>query len=99
MNAKYFSDINGTTTEIPGRFSMRNEEFAKKFPGIKGKRDDGFSRMVGTLNGEVFPITRVIFYKGRPSLHECNAKCRGGKCGGVCECQCGGKNHGVACAA
>jgi hypothetical protein len=38
---------------------------------------------------------RQIDYKALPSLHTCNAKCIGGKVNGVCECQCGGKNHAV----
>lgn len=99
MNAKYFSDINGITTELKGCFSMRNEEFKTRFPGVKGKRMDGYTMRVGTSESGILPITRVIFYKGRPSLHECNAKCRNGKCGGTCECKCGGKNHGICNAA
>lgn len=40
---------------------------------------------------------RTVLYKTHaPSLHICSAKCMGGKCGGVCECRCGGANHGAS---
>ena len=96
MKSKYFSDFNGNTTELFSCRPMSNSDFAKQFPGITGKRRDSFTRIIGVLNGQIFPITRVVFYKRNPSLHECSSKCRHGKCGGTCECQCGGKNHGVA---
>lgn len=96
---RYFSDIAGETREVFACWSMRNTECESRFPGVKARRYDSFSRMVGPLTnspaGELAPITRVIRYKNRPSLHECNGKCRNGKCGGVCECRCGGRNHGV----
>lgn len=90
---------------------MDKEEFRRAFPGVKGLPYDGYSYCVmaaptpeegvtvqtakfGTFRG-VLPLTRRINYKTRPSLHECNARCMGGKCGGVCECRCGGRNHGT----
>ena len=99
-NFKYFSDFNGTTTELVYVSQMRNEEFARRFPGVKGMRVDGFSKRVGyaagaTKDGQELPMTRAIEYKRNPSLHVCNAKCMGGKVNGTCECQCGGKNHGA----
>ena len=36
---------------------------------------------------------RGTVVKGRVSEHKCNAKCLASK-SGVCECSCGGKNHG-----
>ena len=33
--------------------------------------------------------------RGRVTNHKCNARCLASK-GFVCECSCGGKNHGVA---
>jgi len=96
---KYFSD-SAESVEIAWPYSMKNADVAILFPGVKALRLDSFSRLVGKgADGNLYPVTRKIHYKGRPSLHECNAKCRGGKCGGVCECKCGGKNHGVSCAA
>jgi hypothetical protein len=80
--------------------AMDNKEFARRFPGIKGIRYDGYSMQVGHPTGyrpnlEGFmPVERKITYKSHPSLHECNAKCLGGKINGTCECSCGGKNHG-----
>lgn len=48
----------------------------------------------GTL-GEYVPATRMIDYKIiRPSLHKCDARCLNAT-GHNCECQCGGKNHGL----
>jgi hypothetical protein len=93
---KSFSDWNGNTVELAyGYEMMRNDEFARRFPGIKGIRCDSFTKYVGKHNGEFLPVTRRIEYKNRPSLHVCNAKCMSGSTRGVCECRCGGKNHGV----
>lgn len=98
-NFKSFSDYNGQTVELGyGYGIMRNAEFAQRFPGVKGIRSDSFTKYVGTIEtngrGDLFPVTRRIEYKSRPSLHECNAKCMNGSHRGVCECRCGGKNHG-----
>lgn len=108
MPAKFkaFSDYNGTTVELGyTQGTMRNAEFAARFPGVKGMRSGGFDMRVGLVdprgksgsNGENWlPVTRYIQYKHNPSLHECNAKCMGGKHNGACECRCGGKNHGLS---
>jgi len=93
---KYFSDTQNGTVEIAWTQPMRNAQAEALFPGVKIKRYDSFSRLVGKSDdGVMLPITRFVCYKATPSLHQCSAKCRGGKCGGTCECQCGGKNHGV----
>jgi hypothetical protein len=43
--------------------------------------------------GERMPKVDVI--DGRSSDdRECNARCMGATTGGVCECRCGGSNHG-----
>lgn len=97
-NFKYFADIDGETIELKNPYGMPNAEFAAKFPGVKGMRDDGFCKRVGyplSGTGGPLPITRAIEYKANPSKHICNAKCLGGKATGVCECQCGGRNHGA----
>ncbi len=98
---KYFSDVDGITVELTGTSQMSNEEFARRFPGVKGIRVDGFSMRVGYAagpgngaRGKELPMTRAIEMKRFPSKHECNAKCLNGKHNGACECQCGGKNHG-----
>ncbi|MGQ2994237.1 hypothetical protein [Variovorax sp.] len=94
---KYFSDLDGNTTQVHGLRSIDNGEFAARWPGVKGIRADGYSKWAAidvTNTGDVLPVTRMIEYKSQPSRHECNAKCLNGKHNGVCECKCGGKNHG-----
>ena len=95
-NTKYFSDINGKTFELTFIRSIPTEEFRRIFPSIHGIKADGYSMLVGSeeFRGLEMPITRQINYKKNPSKHECNARCLNGKCGGTCECQCGGRNHG-----
>lgn len=86
----YSSDI-----ELKYAFGMKNKEFNEKYPGIKGIWYDSFSRYVGdTVSGQILPVTRIIDYKKNPSLHKCDARCQHAK-GRVCECSCGGKNHGI----
>jgi hypothetical protein len=104
-NFKSYSDYNGTTVELGyGYHTMKNAEFAARFPGVKGIRCDSFTMYVGTVSNmsgagrdpaNLLPVTRRIEYKRNPSLHECNAKCMNGSHRGACECRCGGKNHGV----
>lgn len=92
---KYFSDINGESIELLSLTSRSNKEVAEQFPGVNAMRSDGYSRwMARAADGRLLPVTRMIEYKSRPSLHTCNAKCLSGKHNGTCECQCGGKNHG-----
>ncbi|MCG3782745.1 hypothetical protein [Delftia acidovorans] len=96
---KYFSDVNGETFELVIVSQMPNEEFGRRFPGVKGMRVDGFKKRIGyaagaTLDSQALPMTRAIEMKRFPTKHECNAKCLNGKHDGACECQCGGKNHG-----
>lgn len=76
---------------------MRNELFAARFPGVRGRRSDYYSRWVGyTADGRgPFPVERVIEYKSQPSRHECNSRCMNGHVNGTCECSCGGANHGI----
>lgn len=95
----YFSDTAEGAMELCGNtIPMKNAEFEAKFPGVKGRKYDSFSKQVAPLvNGkwtELFPVTRVIRYKKCPSKHICNGKCVGGNPNGTCECQCGGVNHG-----
>jgi hypothetical protein len=87
---------------------LDNAEFAKRFPGVKGRRYDGFTMKVGRVASEkpvyvqgqgwvetLLPVERVINFKSNPSRHECDARCMNatGKTMN-CECSCGGKNHG-----
>ncbi len=92
-----FSDLCGTV-ELKNLHSMPNQEFAARFPGVRGIRYDGYTMWVGhpiSGTGGVLPVTRKITYKAYPSRHECNSKCLNGKVNGTCECSCGGKNHGA----
>jgi hypothetical protein len=110
---KHFSDVNGETIELTRLTYMSKPEFAKTFPGVKGKSADGYSMWVGepvdyvqTFDREVGkwrhdyrPVTRTIAYKANPSLHECDARCMNATGRTMnCECKCGGKNHGKAAA-
>ena len=59
----YFSDINANTVELNCVFGMDNAKFAVAFPGIKGRRYDSFSRMVGCVAGcsrVELPVTRAV---------------------------------------
>jgi hypothetical protein len=94
MAVKYF---NGETELRVS--SMLNKEFQAKFPGVKGRRYDSFSMMVGVAPGmlwkDAIPVERVVNYKSNPSKHECDARCMFAKGRTMtCECSCGGKNHG-----
>lgn len=39
-------------------------------------------------------VDRSVRYLTKPDPHECDFRCVGGKPGGDCWCQCGGRNHG-----
>jgi hypothetical protein len=93
---KNFSDFCGQTLEVINTYSIKNTEFEKLFPGVKGLKYDSFSKRVARHGLTIVPLTRVIEYKKNPSLHECSSKCMGGKRNGTCECRCGGKNHGIS---
>ena len=75
---------------------MDNAPFAAAFPGIEGRKYDSFQRFVGYRPGtrETLPVTRTIEYKSFPSKHACDARCMNAR-GRICECSCGGKNHGA----
>jgi hypothetical protein len=91
---KYF---NGSR-ELLAIHALSNKDFAEKFPGVKGRRYDGFSMKVGiTRDGnQLLPVEREIEYKSHPSRHDCDARCMNAQ-GKImrCECSCGGKNHGL----
>ena len=96
-NYKYFNDTKNGAIELAFVTSMDNKEFNAKFSGVKGMRYDGYSMWVGrnSVAEAYVPVTRKIEYKKNPSKHECNAKCLNGNHNGMCECKCGGKNHGA----
>jgi hypothetical protein len=93
-----FSDITGEPIELKACTQISNEDFAARWPGVRGLRADGYTKWAGhpmTGTGGMLPVTRMITFKSFPSKHECNAKCLGGKHTGTCECKCGGRNHGA----
>jgi hypothetical protein len=111
---RHFSDFNGETIRLCRVTGMNNAPFQRKFPGVKGKKYDGYAMLVGEREGtlpvwcevtkgwirEYYPVTRTIEYKKNPSKHKCDARCTNAK-GFKCECSCNGKNHGAgnfACA-
>jgi hypothetical protein len=85
------------TQELKFVTALPNNEFASLFPGEKGLRYDGYSKWVGRVGptDPLLPVQRKIEYKRNPSKHKCNARCLGAKPQGSCECECGGKNHGL----
>lgn len=91
----YFSDVDNTM-ELGVVSTMPNHEFGKRWPSVKGLKNDSFSMRVGRPvgGGDWMPVTRKIEIKTNPSLHECNAKCLNGSHNGKCECKCLGRNHG-----
>jgi len=100
MKVKYFSG----TTEIFSITSMDNKQFSASFPGVRGRKYDGYSMLVGfDAEADISdrmrrigakPVTRVIYRKSNPSNHKCDARCRNAK-GHNCECSCGGQFHGA----
>jgi len=91
-SAKYFDG----ETELQHMRPLKNAEFAAKFGDVTcGLRWDDFSKPVAYDDaGEMHPVRRVIYYKDRPSLHKCDARCMNAR-GHNCECSCGGVNHGI----
>lgn len=80
-NFKYFAECNGETVQLVQVYHSGNGTKAKDFTGT-------------CTCGQKHQADRMIQYKAFPSRHECNAKCLNGHANGVCECKCGGKNHG-----
>lgn len=96
---RYFADVNGTTTQLIGNIQpMDNAEYARRFPGVAGRRYDSFSMMIGYSADDPrnpLPLTRSIKYKKHASGHDCDPRCTGARGRTMnCECSCGGKNHG-----
>lgn len=57
------------------------------------------SEFIGTcpVCGQKHQATRKVQYKAFPSRHQCGPRCINAH-GHLCECACGGKNHGRAAA-
>lgn len=78
---RYFAEINGQTVRLT---SIQHD-------GAVSTKASHFSGL--TPDGVRVQATRAIQRKNNPSLHECGPKCVAAK-GHLCECSCGGKNHG-----
>jgi homoserine trans-succinylase len=83
--------------------SMPNMTFKASYPDVKGKNYDSFHKWVGAPIEEKelrekfktwLPVTRIIQYSDKPSLHLCDGRCMSAT-GKNCQCSCGGKNHGL----
>ncbi len=92
---KYFSG----EIELHCTFPMERALVRAKFPEGRIKKFDDFSLQVGTVSGrsdpqDFLPVSRIICFKTNGSRHKCDSRCRCAK-GDECECECGGKFHGV----
>jgi len=95
-NYKYFHDLpNGKTVELvrAGYWGRETSRISETEKAKAARLGSDILLGVDELGGW-HPVTRKIEYYARPSLHECDARCMSGSCNGVCECRCGGKNHG-----
>lgn len=105
-NVRYFHDTpDGAALELARPRGMARKEASARFPGATFERWDSFAVWVGgsaapVWNGSSWddkplPVTRMVTFKARPSLHECDARCMNATGRTMnCECSCGGKNHG-----
>jgi len=78
---RYFADINGQAVRLAN--VQHDGHVSTKAVHFSGLTPDGVR----------VQATRMIQRTNNPSLHECGPKCLGAK-GFLCECSCGGKNHG-----
>lgn len=85
-NVKFFATCNGTAVQL--------SRVSHGYRPVDGKA--GKYVFVGTCPVCLIPhdSDRQINYKLSPSKHKCSAKCMGAS-GKSCECECGGKNHGI----
>jgi hypothetical protein len=79
---RYFVDANGTTIELANVYH-------------DGHVSTKAHHFIGTTpDGRKMNATRAIERKRNPSMHRCDARCMNAR-GHLCECSCGGKNHGA----
>jgi hypothetical protein len=99
MSVKYFAIVNGQIEELKAFYIARDP--ARRMAGEKEIVHRGLfvfdAQMMAVgraSDGLLHAAERVIQRKANPSNHKCGAKCRHAT-GKVCECECGGKFHGV----
>jgi len=81
---------------FPGAYGRRGVSVVVTFPHGETYRCEDSSRVFFVcLCGKHVEFRRVV---GRVSEHKCGAKCLAST-SGVCECSCGGRNHGAGHAA
>lgn len=80
-NIKYFATCSG----FPVQLAFVNNDMA-------GIRPQNFTGQCPRC-GERHQAERAIEYSLTPSRHRCDARCENAR-GHVCECACGGINHG-----
>lgn len=79
---RYFAEVNGQTVRLDSESIWHD---------MKGTKARNFSGL--TPDGVRVQCDRMIERKSNPSLHKCGPRCLAAK-GFLCECSCGGKNHG-----
>ncbi len=87
---KYFADVNGQTFELShvehdGHISTKAAHFRGFPPGVD---------LTTAKRSDKVQATRKVEYKRNPSKHKCGPRCLNAT-GFLCECECGGKNHGA----
>lgn len=79
---RYFADLNGQAVQLQSVYHDGSiYTSAKHFLGR-------------TSDGALLAATRKIEFKRNPSKHKCGPRCLNAT-GHLCECECGGKNHGA----
>jgi hypothetical protein len=98
---KYFGECHGEPVQLLfptwADFKRQFAQLLKRSPGPDEKLVRNcqlFALGSCPICGAVHPATRVIHYAKQPSRHQCNGKCLSAR-GPLCECSCGGKNHGA----
>lgn len=91
QTVRFFSDYAGRSVEVDAPQAVTQGELSELFPGFLPR-----TTLVGIHNGRRRPVTRIIHAVATTKPHRCNAKCLNGRPDGVCECACGGVNHGLA---
>ena len=96
-NKYFFGDV-----ELKVITDMPHAVVRAKFPEGRIRKLDDFNLMVGEADSGIrvtqenfLPVTRMVCYKENGSKHKCGARCQSAK-GHDCECECGGRMHGIA---
>jgi hypothetical protein len=97
---KHFAECGASIVELTRIQWADTRDFARTIGRPRSENErmvrEGhlFASGMCPLCARIHPSGRRIYYSDSPSKHACNAKCMGAV-GRICECSCGGKNHGV----